>query len=114
MKYNYNKHKRDFALLLFTRTIRMAANGILAVVFLQHLFFKGFSELHCAWIQAAIVLGDLFISRYLVAKADQIGKIPTLMIASLLQLITGFVYAESQNQWVLVGVGILGVIWMGA
>jgi len=97
MGFNYKLHCRDFVLLFLTRIMRMISYGMLAVVFFQNLFFKGFSEMESSWIQTGIVFGDIFISLYLTTRADKIGRILTLMLGSLLKLITGLVYAESQN-----------------
>jgi hypothetical protein len=55
-------------------------------------------------------LGDILISLYLTSKADKIGRILTLMLASLLQVVTGLVYSESENQLLLLAVGFLGII----
>lgn len=93
MAFYWQKYRKDFILLFVTRVLRMISYGMLAVIFFQNLFNKGFSELTSSWIQTGIVVGDIAISLYLTTRADKIGRILTLMIGSLLKLITGFIYA---------------------
>lgn len=93
MAFNYSKFRKDFVLLFVTRILRMISYGMLAVIFFQNLFHKGFDELTSSWIQTAIVVGDIVISLYLTTRADKLGRILTLMLGSLLKLITGLMYA---------------------
>ena len=110
MAFQWQKHRKDFILLFVTRILRMISYGMLAVIFFQNLFNKGFSELTSSWIQTGIVVGDIAISLFLTTRADKIGRILTLMIGSLLKFITGFIYAQSENAVVLLLAGVLGVI----
>jgi MFS family permease len=103
-------HLKNFALLFLTRFLRMFSYGMLAVIFFENLFLKGISELEASWIQTAIVAGDIGISLYLTTRADRLGRINTLMAGALLKLITGIVYAGSENIIALTIAGILGVI----
>jgi hypothetical protein len=88
----------------------MISYGMLAVIFFQHLFYKGIGEIQASLIQTGIVTGDIVISLLLTTQADKIGRINALMIGSLLKLITGIIYAQSDNITVLVVTGIFGVI----
>jgi predicted MFS family arabinose efflux permease len=110
MAFNYRRYHRDFALLFVTRIMRMIAYGMLAVIFLQHLFEKGLSELEASTIQSGIVVGDIVISLYLTTRADKLGRINTLMVGSLLKLVTGLIYADSNDSFVLLVAGVFGVI----
>lgn len=110
MAFNYRRHCKDFTLLFVTRIMRMIAYGMLAVIFFDNLFMKGISEIEAGWIQTCIVFGDIFISLFLTTRADKIGRINTLMLGSLLKLITGVIYAESESIVILIFTGIFGVI----
>jgi hypothetical protein len=46
----------------------------------------------------------------LTTKADVFGRKKTLMIGALLKLLTGLFYAYSNNLYILVITGIIGVI----
>lgn len=61
-------------------------------------------------MQTCIVAGDICITLYLTTKANCIGRINTLMIASLLKLIAGIVYSESEDMTILAITGLLGII----
>jgi hypothetical protein len=83
---------------------------MLAVIFIDNLKFKGLDEEETSYVQSGIVFGDVLISLYLTTRADRIGRINTLMLGALLKLITGIVYAESNNIFLLTISGIFGVI----
>lgn len=110
MAFNYRNKCRDFVLLFVTRILRMFSYGMLAVVFLDNLFYKGLDEGQSSWVQSGIVFGDFLISLLLTTQADRIGRVNTLMFGALLKFFTGLCYAESSNTIILIVSGILGVV----
>lgn len=66
--------------------------------------------MQAGWIQSFIVAGDIVISLFLTTRADKLGRINTLMLGALLKLITGIIYAESDNMTILIVAGIFGVV----
>jgi len=97
MGFNFKLHFREFALLFLTRILRMASNGIMAAMFFQILFFKLYSETGPGFIGLGLIFADILACLYLTFRADKIERIHTLMLASLLKLVTGLIYTESQN-----------------
>ncbi len=110
MAFDYSRKLKDFVLIFITRIMRMFSYGMLAVIFIDNLKFKGLGEEETSYVQSGIVFGDVLISLYLTTRADRIGRINTLMLGALLKLITGIVYAESNNIFLLTISGIFGVI----
>jgi len=110
MAFDYSRKLKDFVLIFITRIMRMFSYGMLAVIFIDNLKFKGLDEEETSYVQSGIVFGDVLISLYLTTRADRIGRINTLMLGALLKLITGIVYAESNNIFLLTISGIFGVI----
>lgn len=110
MALHYERFKKDFIMLFLTRIFRMIGYGMLAIVFFTNLFFKGISEVQASWIQTGIVAGDIMISLFLTTRADKMGRLNTLMLGAILKLVTGLIYAESENIFILLITGIFGVI----
>ena len=110
MGLNYQQKCCDFVLLFVTRILRMFSYGMLSLIFFDNLLYKGLTTDQSSWIQSGIVFGDVLVSLVLTTQADRIGRINTLMFGSLLKLLTGLCYAESDNAIILVVSGILGVI----
>lgn len=110
MAFDYRRKFKDFVLIFITRIMRMFSYGMLAVIFIDNLKFKGLNEEETSYVQSGIVFGDVLISLYLTTRADRIGRINTLMLGALLKLITGIVYAQSNNIFLLTISGIFGVI----
>jgi hypothetical protein len=110
MALHIDRFRRDYTLLFLTRIFRMIGYGMLAIVFFNNLFYKGITELQASWIQTGIVAGDIMISLFLTTRADKFGRINTLMLGALLKLITGLVYAEAESPFILLIMGIFGVI----
>ena len=93
-----------------TRSIRMVNYGAIAPVFFLYLDAQGFSSVLTGALITAILLGDLVITLYLSTRADSFGRRRTLVIASLLKVLAGAVFASTSNFALLVASGIVGVI----
>ena len=94
--------------LIFTaKVLRLMGYGITTAMFFVYLFLKDIPEEHINLIQNFIIFGDILISLYLTTQADKIGRINTLMLAALLKFITGIIYAESSNTFILAFSGAL-------
>ncbi len=110
MAFRWTTFRNDFALLFVTRILRMFSYGMLSVIFFDNLFFKGVTEIEATLLQSATIAVDIAISLILTSKADRIGRLNTLMLGAVLKLITGLVYAESENLTLLFVTGIFGVL----
>lgn len=55
-------------------------------------------------------MGDVVVSLYFTSKADRIGRRITLIITSIINIITGIIFTDSDNYVILVIVGAAGVI----
>jgi len=93
MGFDYRRKCKDFVMLFITRCLRMFSYGMLALVFFDNLFYKGFTTDQASWIQSGIVFGDIFLSLILTTQADKFGRVNTLMLGALLKLLTGLFYA---------------------
>ncbi len=110
MTIHYSKHLKDIFLLFVTKMLRAFSYGMLSVIFFDNLFFKGVTEIEATLLQSATIAGDIVISLILTSKADRIGRLNTLMLGAVLKLITGLIYAESENLTLLFVTGIFGVL----
>lgn len=102
--------KTDFYILFITRSLRLFSYGSLAVVLFLYLAELGFTEFQIGQLLTYILLGDLVITMWLTTSADRIGRKKTLAIGALLKTFTGIVFALSENYYMLIFSGIIGVI----
>ncbi len=110
MSFNYRKKGQEFILLFLTRIIRMFSLGMLSAAFSDNLFFKGISNREINWIRPLVVYGDVLFSLILVTQADRIGRRKTLIIASLLKLLGGLVYSQTDITIPMIIFGTMGAI----
>ena len=101
---------RDIVLLFLAKIIRMFSYGALSVVFIQALVKKEIKEEDIGFLQSLIAFGDIVISLYLTTKADKLGRQKTLTVGACLKVITGIIYATSNNYFLLAISGIVGVL----
>jgi MFS family permease len=101
---------RDVVIAFLTRAIRMVNYGMISPVFFLFLNARGFSPTKIGALLTAILLGDLVITLYLSTRADAFGRKKTLVIASLLKVLAGVVFATASDFYVLAAAGVVGVI----
>jgi MFS family permease len=102
--------KKDFYILFITRSLRLFSYGSLSVVLFLYLELIGLTKPQIGLLLTSILVGDLIITMYLTTHADRFGRKRTLSIGALLKLLTGISFAISNNYYVLVLSGIVGVI----
>ena len=100
----------DGWLLFATRFVRLFAYGALSVVLVLYLVGLGFSESRTGLLLTAILLGDTLVSLYLTTRADRVGRRRMLIIGAALMTAAGIAFALTQQMWVLVVAGTIGVI----
>ncbi len=100
----------DGRLLFVTRCVRLFAYGFLAVVLVLYLRDIGQTEGQIGVLLTLILLGDTAISLWLTTVADRLGRRRMLLIGSVLMALAGVVFALTNNFWLLVLAGTVGVI----
>lgn len=100
----------DGRLLFVTRCVRLFAYGFLAVVLVLYLRDIGQTEGQIGVLLTLILLGDTAISLWITTSADRLGRRRMLLIGSILMALAGVVFALSNNFWLLLLAGTIGVI----
>ena len=92
------------------RFLRMFNYGAISPVFFLYLTARGYTTTQIGALLTAILCGDFVITLYLSTRADSFGRRRTLIIASLLKVLAGVVFASTANVIALTAAGIIGVI----
>ena len=100
----------DGRLLFATRFVRLFAYGALSVVLVLYLVGLGFPESQTGMLLTAILVGDTLVSLYLTTRADRIGRRRMLIVGAVLMTAAGIAFALTDQLWVLVVAGTIGVI----
>src|SRR2546428_7161542 len=101
---------RDGWLLFLTRFVRLFAYGSLSVVLVFYLIGLGLSEAQTGLLLTLTLAGDTFVSLFLTTRADRIGRRRMLIVGAALMAAAGLVFASTNNFWILVLAGTIGVI----
>jgi MFS family permease len=101
---------RDVRLLFVTRSLRMFAYGLLAVILVLYLIELGLSAQRIGLLLTLTLAGDTVISLWLTTRADRVGRRRMLVVGAGLMTFAGVVFAVARNPWVLLVAGIVGVI----
>jgi MFS family permease len=101
---------RDGRLLFASRFIRLFGYGALSIVLVLYLVSAGLSEWETGLLLSATLLGDTLVSLYSTTRADRFGRRRMLIAGAALMTIAGVVFALTQQFWLLVVVGTIGVI----
>src|SRR5258707_9976364 len=100
----------DAWLLFATRFIRLFAYGALSVILVFYLVGLGLSESRIGLLLTSTLIGDTVVSLYLTTRADRIGRRRMLIVGATLMAAAGLVFAATQNWWLLLLAGTIGVI----
>lgn len=100
----------DARLVFAARTIRLFAYGLLTVTLFFYLSARGFDDGAVGLLLTLTLLGDAGISLALTTHADRFGRKRTLLLGAGLMILAGIVFAVSDNFYVLVIAGVIGVI----
>jgi MFS family permease len=102
---------RDTWVLMGSKAVRLYSYGFLAVMLVIYLRTLSFSNSNIGVLLTLTLLGDAVVSIYLTSHADHtIGRKNSLLIGSGIAVLTSFIFALSDNFFILLGAGILGVI----
>jgi MFS family permease len=101
---------RDERLLFASRSIRLFAYGFLVVVLVLYLREIGLMEWEVGVLLTLILLGDTAISLWITTAADRFGRRRMLLVGSLLMALAGIVFALTDDFWLLLIAGTVGVI----
>lgn len=110
MTLNLQPVRIDLILIFLTRMIRMFTYGMISVIFLQNLYGKHFNSQQISFLQFCILIGDIIISLILTTNADRIGRRTALIIGAFFKFISGLIYSYSDNYYLLIVAGVIGVI----
>ncbi|GAA5987523.1 hypothetical protein JCM10908_001989 [Rhodotorula pacifica] len=102
--------RRDVALLLVSRFIRMAGFGAFAPVLILYLRHIGFSDRAVGLFLSATLLGDVALSLFVTWTADALGRRRMLALGATLMAMSGLVFYFSRNYVLLLLAAIVGII----
>jgi MFS family permease len=100
----------DGRLLFVTRCVRLFAYGFLAVVLVLYLRDVGLSDGQVGLLLTLTLLGDTAVSLWITTAADRLGRRRMLVAGSVLMALAGVVFALTDNFWLLLVAGTVGVI----
>ncbi|KAI9719850.1 MAG: hypothetical protein M1828_006071 [Chrysothrix sp. TS-e1954] len=100
----------DTKLLCIQRFVRLTAYGASALILALFLSDLGITDTRIGLFMTLTLLGDVCISFTLTLFADGLGRKNILVIGSALMVLSGAVFAVSENYWILVVASIFGVI----
>ncbi len=100
----------SIVILFVTKFLRMLSYGSLAPVFYKYLIALDIDVVKIGFLLTGILGGDLLITLNLTTRADKAGRKYILLIGSLLKLFAGVTFALSNQFWVLMLAGVIGVI----
>ena len=102
--------RRDIAILLAMRALRLGAYGGLAVVIALYLVEIGLTPGEVGLLLALTLAGDTLVSLLLTTHADRIGRGRTLVIGAALMTLGGLVFAATGQFAVLLAASIVAVL----
>jgi predicted MFS family arabinose efflux permease len=100
----------DGRLLFATRCLRLFAYGALSVVLVLYLRAAGLAEWQVGALVTLILLGDTAVSLWITTAADRTGRRRMLVAGSVLMALAGVTFALTDNFWLLLLAGTVGVI----
>jgi MFS family permease len=101
----------DGIITFLTRSLRMFNYGAITPVLFLYCKEIGLSELQTGVFISLILAGDLIVTLFLSTRADMIiGRRRTLVIGAALKILAGLTFAFTNEYWILVIAGTIGVI----
>jgi predicted MFS family arabinose efflux permease len=100
----------DGWLLFVTRCVRLFAYGSLSVVLVLYLRAAGLEEWQVGLLLTLILLGDTAVSLWITTAADRAGRRRMLVAGAVLMALAGAAFALTDNFWLLLVAGTVGVI----
>lgn len=101
---------RDAWLVILGRSCRMFAYGANSLI--MALFFSSlqFSDFQIGLFMTLTLLGDVLLSLFMTLVADRVGRRRILLAGASLMVLSGAVFAISENFWILLVAAVVGVI----
>src|SRR5262245_59792268 len=100
----------DGWLLFTTRSVRLFAYGMLAIVLVFYLKSIGLSDSQTGLLLTLTLLGDTAVSFAITTHADRIGRRKVLIAGAVLMAAAGLAFAFTKNFLLLILAGTIGVI----
>jgi MFS family permease len=100
----------DARLLFVTRFVRLFAYGALSVVLVFYLAGAGLTTPEIGALLTLTLVGDTVVSLVLTTRADRLGRRRMLIAGALLMAAAGVTFASTNQLWLLVLAGTIGVI----
>lgn len=100
----------DTKLLLLQRLVRLFAYGGSSLVLVSYLSALGFTDTRIGLFMTLTLIGDVVISLVLSLVTDGLGRRRMLSLGSLLMTASGFMFAASENYWILLAAATIGII----
>ncbi|KAH8819882.1 major facilitator superfamily domain-containing protein [Xylogone sp. PMI_703] len=103
------RSRKDTKFLLLLRFFRFFAFGGSTIVLALYLHALNISDAYIGLFMSLTLLGDVS-SFFLALFADKIGRRAVLAVGNSLMVLSGCVFASSGSYWLIMTVGIIGVI----
>ncbi|KAF1811623.1 MFS general substrate transporter [Eremomyces bilateralis CBS 781.70] len=101
---------RDAWLIILARCCRMFAYGTNALILALFLSSLNFSDSRIGLFMTLTLLGDVVLATLLTLVADGLGRRRTMLAGSVMMILSGIVFALSENFWLLLLAAVFGVI----
>ena len=101
---------RDVHVLIFARSIRIAAYASSTLILAVYLSALGHTPTKIGLFMTLTLVGDTFLSLILTLYADSLGRRLTLALGAILMTASGIVFATTGNYWILLAAAVFGVI----
>ena len=97
-------------LVILARTCRMFAYGAASLIIALFLSSLGFSDSRIGLFMTLTLAGDVLLSLLLTLIADRVGRRRILLVGASLMIVSGLVFAVSENFWMLLIAAVVGVM----
>ncbi|OCF30877.1 hypothetical protein I317_05035 [Kwoniella heveanensis CBS 569] len=97
-------------LIILARSLRMFAYGAVSVFIALFFSSLGFSDFKIGLFMSLTLLGDVILTLILTFAADNVGRRKTLLIGSIMMSVSGLVFWNLENYWVLLFAAVVGII----
>lgn len=104
------KSPLDVQLLIYMKIVRSFAFGQTSIFLVRFFKVHGFSESLIGIFMSSTLIGDALLSYFLTLNTDRIGRRVVLLFGALVMLLSGIIFAFSNNFYFLLVAAIVGVI----
>jgi len=100
----------DAYLIISLRSLRMFSAGIPSLILALFFSSLSFPDSRIGIFMTLTLLGDVVLSLLLTLVADKLGRRRILLGGSAMMMLSGVVFAMSENFWILLAAAVVGVI----